>query len=126
MAKQIMKDVGEHHRRPTSLGGTNNPSNIYNIHPILHNAWHTLFGNMNAYQICNAINCSSCRPKGKTVTCKFINGKPVQLCGEYESKKLTKRTKAWDTLFKDLPFEETIDYINSCWLDPAYHLYIID
>lgn len=120
------KLLGEHHRRPRSLGGTETPGNIYNVDPKLHNAWHTLFGNMNAYQICNSINVSSCKPKRKTLVCEFINGKPVKLCGEYESKKLTKRTRAWELLFKGLTFEETINYINNCWLDPAYHFYLID
>lgn len=116
----------EHHRRPCSLGGPNNPTNISYVPPKLHRAWHILFGNMNAEQICNKINYSPIKPKGKTVVCKFINGKEVIGRGENNSKKNLKCKDAWETLFAEFTFEELIQYINNTWLDPSYHFYIVE
>lgn len=114
-----------HHRRPGSLDGTESPSNISEVDEKLHAHWHTLFGNMNAYQICNTINMHH-KPKGITVTCKFINGREVQKTGGQESKKDSKRTRAWNKLFGNMSFEEIIAYINNVWIDPAYHFYIVE
>ncbi len=113
----------EHHRRPRSLDGTDSPSNISFVQLTPHQHWHTLFGNMNAFQICDTIN-SFYKPDSVTVVCKFINGSEVKKKGAHESKKDSKRTKAWRALFKGMSFEETIKYINNVWLDPAYHLYV--
>ncbi len=121
---KIQTATEEHHRRPESLGGTNVPSNISFVIPKLHQAWHVLFGNMNSEQICNLIN-MYWKEEGVTVVCKFINGTETKLRGFHNSKKSSKLIYAWRTLFKDLSFQETIDYINSVWLDPSYHLYII-
>lgn len=115
----------EHHRRPRSLGGTESPANIAEVDEKLHAHWHTLFGNMNAYQICNTIN-KFHKPKGVTVTCAFINGREVEKTGGQETKKNSKRTRAWNKLFGSMSFEEIIAYINSRWIDPAYHLYIVE
>lgn len=115
-----------HHRRPSSIGGSDAPSNCSNVVHRLHMHWHTLFGNMNAEQICNEINMSEWKPKGVTVVCKFINGREVESRGKHCSKKPRKRSNAWQALFKDLSFLEIIDYINSTWLDPSYHFYLYD
>ncbi len=115
-----------HHRRAKSLNGSKSVANISYVLQNLHVLWHVLFGNMNAEQICNEINMSEWKPKGVTVVCRFINGSRVMLCGAYASENKGKRNYAWSTLFRGMYFEEAIDFINSTWLDPSYHLYIID
>lgn len=122
MKNQILTQ--EHHRRPRSLGGTEQSMNISYVPALLHICWHTLFGNLNAFQICNVIN-AHYKPSSVTVICRFINGKAVEKTGGHESKKNSKCAKAWKKLFKGMTFEEIIGFINNTWLDPAYHLYIV-
>ena len=113
----------EHHRRPRSLGGLDSITNISYVEWNKHQSWHTLFGNMNAQQICNVIN-SCFKPPEVEIVCKFINGQEVLKKGGKESNNKKKRSCAWETLFKGLSFKEAIQYINNTWLDPSYHLYI--
>lgn len=115
----------EHHRRPRSLGGTENRANVSYVISRDYKNWHTLLGNMNAYQICNQLNKCTYKPPALKITCKFINGVEVLKSGENYSKKKTKISYAWYSLFKDMEFEEIIKYINNVWLDPSYHLYVI-
>ena len=123
MKKKILTE--EHHRRPQSLGGSNSSANTSYVPPRLHRYWHTLFGNMNAEQICNQINLSPWKPEGVTVVCKFINGAPVSLQGNHNSKKNLKCQTAWNSLFGKLTFQEAISYVNNVWLDPSYHFYVV-
>ena len=46
----------KHHRKPTSIGGTDDPHNISFVPYNQHNAWHLLFSNMTAQTICAIIN----------------------------------------------------------------------
>lgn len=115
----------EHHRRPRSLGGVESPANVSYVVSRDHKSWHTLFGNMNAYQICSQLNKCTYKPNHLKIICKFINGVEVLKSGENCSKKKTKISYAWYSLFKDMEFEEIIKYINNVWLDPSYHLYIV-
>jgi len=116
----------EHHRRPTSLDGhKTNLSNISYVSSMKHEAWHVLFGNMNAFQICTRLN--HLKPvefANFVVVCKFINGTPVIKRGKHSSHKKSKIRKAWRTLFGDSTFREVLSYINNVWLDPSYHLYL--
>ena len=116
----------EHHRRARSLEGTEKPSNISYVSDLDHKAWHILVGNMNAYQIRDFLNYlePQYKPIDKKVICRFINGTRVVLKGEKNSHNKNKLSRAWERLFRGLSFEETIDYINSTWLDPSYHFYI--
>ena len=48
----------EHHRKPLSKGGVSEPRNISRVHDKQHKAWHTVFRNMNPFQIaelCNSV-----------------------------------------------------------------------
>lgn len=119
---QIMAE--EHHRRPRSLNGTDSPENISYVVKRDHLNWHTLFGNLNAYQICKQLNMCKYKPLGINIVCKFINGVEVYKTGKNNSKKETKISYAWYSLFKNMEFEEIIKYINNVWLDPSYHFYI--
>jgi hypothetical protein len=120
-----LRKTVDHHRRPVSIGGTDSLANISLVVPRLHMHWHTLFGNMNAEQICNHINQSHWKPEGVTVVCRFINGTRVKMCGGQNSKKKSKCEVAWKALFGNLTFQEVIGYINSMWLDSSYHFYVI-
>jgi hypothetical protein len=114
----------EHHRRSKSIGGTDDPANISYVPPRLHKHWHTLFGNMNAFQIRDELN-EWCAPPRKKVICKYIGGPKVTQKGGHQTKKKSKREKAFKMLFKDMEFSQIIDYINSIWLDRSYHFYIL-
>ncbi len=80
----------EHHRRCISLDGKKGKVNISYVKSSLHKDWHTLFGNMNAYQICKRINAMHYKPNNVFVICKFINGSEVLKNGENCSKKRQK------------------------------------
>ena len=123
MTKNLIS-AEEHHRRPRSIGGTNLPGNTVYVVAKKHRAWHILFGNMNALQICRSLNKNPYKPEGKKIVCKFINGVEITKEGANQSKKATKISFAWKTLFEDLEFKDIISYINGTWLDPSYHFYI--
>ena len=116
----------EHHRRPRSVGGTNTPSNISYVPSKKHKFYHTIFGDLNIYQIADKINAYFRPPIGFLVSVKFINGDEVKKEGiGHDSKNLNKLIPAWNGLFgKDTPLEECIAELNSRWIDPSYHLYI--
>lgn len=46
----------KHHRKPTSIGGNDDPSNISFVPDNKHKAWHTLFANYNPDKIKSLIN----------------------------------------------------------------------
>lgn len=129
MSKKEKVEVKKpHHRRPRSLGGTDLLSNLYFVSPSLHRAWHLIFGNMNAYQICNYINgYIRYKPDNVYLVCDFINGHEVEIMGgSHHSKNSVKISNAWHILFgRKMKFDEIISYINNVWFDPSYHLYIV-
>ncbi len=45
-----------HHRKPRSIGGSNEPPNTVKVPHHKHEAWHILFKNMTAQQIFEEIN----------------------------------------------------------------------
>lgn len=49
-------DTSRHHRRPKSIGGSNEPPNVVRVPNHKHQAWHVLFSNMTAQQILEQIN----------------------------------------------------------------------
>ena len=51
-----MRRSSRHHRRPRSLGGSSESSNISSVGVAEHRAWHTLFYNDEAQHICQIIN----------------------------------------------------------------------
>lgn len=110
----------EHHRRPRSLGGSNDLSNIAYVKGTPHKKWHILFGNLNAVQICNALNASKWKPIRITVVCEFLGGEQVSVMGWEKSTNEENCDKAWKKLFRGQTFSETIAYMNNVWLDPAY------
>lgn len=116
----------EHHRRPRSLGGKDDFSNISYVRKKDHCAWHLLFGNMNAYQIADWLNhhLIQNKPENVKIICEFINGSEVKIQGENNSKNRTKTLKAWSRLFGGMSFKDAIACINNMWLDPSYHLYV--
>jgi len=120
--KRILTE--EHHRRPRSLGGSNDAYNISYVVGKSHRKWHFLFGNLNPTQICEKINNFYWKPEGVRLVCSFINGNEVTKRGGTDSKYDEKCQDAWNSMFKKLPFQKAINYINSVWLDPSYHFYV--
>lgn len=120
-----------HHRRPRSIGGLPNArSNRSYVREGEHQAWHTMFGNMNAYQICNLINSLPARYKPYHVflVCQFINGHPVTMCGTTHCSDPENNTFyfAWRKVFGSMKkFKSVVEYINNVFLDPSYHLYVV-
>ncbi len=117
----------KHHRRPISLDGEDEPSNISYVKRKEHSAWHVLFGNMNSYQICSWLN-DHLKPEllenNLFIECAFINGSEVNSTGKNNSKNKNKIDKAWKRLFGSLETKKIINYINNTWIDPSYHLYV--
>lgn len=58
MAKHERRRLGlhKHHRRPSSIGGTNRDANISLVCRDKHEAWHRLFRNHEADEIARIIN----------------------------------------------------------------------
>lgn len=114
-----------HHRRPRSLGGSNDPANIYYLPIASHKSWHVLVGNMNAMQACKTINSFPwVKSEGVYLKCRFINGNACRKRGRHNSKNLRLCQQAWDQLFKGLDFVQSVSYMNSALIDSSYHFYI--
>jgi len=54
--KQYREATSTHHRKPRSIGGTNDPANLSELPRSRHAAWHTLFQNFDAERIAVEIN----------------------------------------------------------------------
>ncbi len=116
----------DHHRRPRSIGGSDKPANISYVKDQDHKDWHTLAGNLNAYQLCNWFNkLEFIKPTNVILVCEFINGSQGKGHGGHNSKNKHKICSAWKSLSKGLNYEQTIEYFNSVWLDPSYHFYVV-
>ena len=116
-----------HHRRPESLGGSSEPGNISYVFPKKHSAWHALYANLNAEQTCVEFNkdLNLFRDINFTLKLEFINGSKVKKIGRYGTKWPILRKAAFDTLFNGLRNKEILKYVNSVWLDPSYHFYVM-
>ncbi len=117
----------KHHRRPRSIGGSAKPANIAYVTRKVHSNWHIIAGNLSAEQVCNVIN-SYVKPKGLTVICIFINGRPCTMQGSIDSrsKDAQQIITAWKGLFEpNMSFYEKIEFVNNVLLDPAYHFYVV-
>lgn len=124
------KRPSKHHRRPRSIGGSSSDYNISYIKVELHNWWHVLYGNMNAYQICEQLEIDLREYRNFEINskliCKFINGKEVRESGSYKSKRPLRRLTAFSGLFKNKTIPNIIAWINNVFLDPSYHFYIVE
>jgi hypothetical protein len=54
--KQFGEKKSWHHRKPRSIGGSDEMSNLSRVSNIMHKAWHTLFRNLDAHAIVRLIN----------------------------------------------------------------------
>jgi hypothetical protein len=50
------KKLTKHHLKPTSLGGTDDPSNIAWIPNIKHRGWHAIVSNLSVPEIVDVLN----------------------------------------------------------------------
>jgi hypothetical protein len=125
-SKRRSSKTQPHHRRSTSLDGSKLPFNVSNVNYRLHQHWHTLAGNMNAFQICDHFNNCDFTPKNLVLICRFINGSTVEKSGGYNSQNKEKIDRAWKALSAGLTYVETIWYFNNFWLDPSYHFDVVE
>lgn len=118
--------LDEHHRRPRSLGGSNDPSNISFVKQPEHRLWHAMFGNMNIFQITERINKIILNNIGKQVIPVFIKGKHIRAQGKNACKTIGKFIYHWKKFIEycNNSIDETIEWINNVWGDPAYILQI--
>jgi hypothetical protein len=72
------KTTDKHHRKPRSLGGTNDPLNISVVPREKHEAWHLLFSNGTPDQIADIINQFWLDPDW------FLVAVPRRMRGDYE------------------------------------------
>lgn len=116
----------KHHRRPPTLDedGAERPANISYVKEQDHKDYHTIFGNMNAFQTCDVLNKLRYKPENMILVCEFINGSEVKKSGNHNSKNKRKIDAAWKRLFGKYDFAQAVAYINSTWLDPSYHIKI--
>ena len=69
------KKLTRHHRLPSSIGGSDDPKNISMISETKHQAWHTLFQNKTAIEICKEINDLYLDPAFELVIVKRLRSK---------------------------------------------------
>ena len=114
----------DHHRRPRSIGGTSDKSNLYRNAPkTKHILWHVLFGTLNVYQIADEIN----RNKyfgSKMIYVEQIGNLDIVLKeGQYGCKNIEKLKQVFDFMFRDgRTHKQRLDTINHLWLDPDFIL----
>lgn len=122
---EALEITEKHHRRPRSLDGSDDPSNIYRLPPNSHKNWHILAGNMNAMQICRVVNAFPWVVSlGVYLKCVLINGDVCRKKGKHNSTNEQRCQMAWDNLFKGLNFVQSVSFMNSALIDPSYHFYI--
>jgi len=118
MGKRKVRD--EHHRRPKSLDGTDDPRNISIVDNNHHKWWHIIFGNMNAYQICGHLNLSYHKPQNTRVGIIFVGETEVIKVGKRGSSDPILSLDAWNKLFKGKTFGQIVEWINDVFGDPEY------
>ena len=125
----------EHHRRPTSIGGSQDPRNRIGVPQDIHRVWHELFVNMCTPSIVNALQ-RIARTAGYQIT-TFRSLEPLHRflcpsrgCAVACEKRLKAKKDVWDRLQKLIAletnqacsFRNTMIYINSYLLDSDYHI----
>ena len=93
----------EHHRKPSSIGGTRSHGNISKVPRYKHEAWHGLFSNLSAPDILEEFK-------------KFYK----IFSGDASDEKC-KQQRAWEILFSKMSLEEILLVINTTWLDLDYY-----
>ena len=90
------KHGSKHHVTPVSRGGPKTPENEIELDPKVHNAWHTLFGNLLVEEVITLIKHRWTTKKGK-INKRFLKGE--------------KRQKAWGIIFNEVTPEQAIEII---------------
>ena len=103
-------DITRHHRKPRRLGGENSGINISYVRRDEHAAWHILFDSLDAQGVII---------KFKEYWMRF--GRRISINGEIFGK-ITKKKRAWQTLFGNKPIHRIISEINDIWLDPEFKI----
>jgi len=98
--KKIVVRTEPHHRRPRSLSGSSKPFNLSYVKKDIHEFWHILYGNLNAYQTCELMNSDlKLLNKSARITCRFINGTEVTKSGKGGTKKIELRKEVLKKFF---------------------------
>ncbi len=112
-----------HHRKPRRLGGGNEKENIIMIRRDEHEAWHTLFNHMQAYQICTIINYWGILQPYTVHICDKNSGKQFNCFPDCSLREITpKQRQAWDLLWGKLEAIAIIYDINTRFIDPDFEL----
>ncbi len=126
----------KHHRKPTSIGGTDDERNISFIMDYLHKAWHQVVRNYSAPRIARILTNSEIFP-GKQIVAvprwwgiNSISQKDAEQLERFVSYSSmgvlsTAQRNAWEKLFehrKDWDDKSRIEYINNTYLDPDFIL----
>lgn len=93
MSKKVHGSV--HHIRPISRAGKRNPENELTIDADLHNAWHTLFGNLFVDEAITLIE-HLWQDKSGRIQEKYLVGKKMKSRKDREK---DKRLSAWQAIF---------------------------
>lgn len=115
--------VNTHHRRPRSIGGSNEGRNRSEVNQIRHSLWHDIFGSNHAQEIALVMNKYELFGQGVVIDL-------VPTSDEYDTYQKGGRgrlSKTWaaptfQALFYGYTVEEIINEINSVWLDPDYRI----
>lgn len=86
----------KHHITPTSRGGKETPENEMRLDPNIHDAWHTLFGNLLLEEVIAIIEYQWQDEFGE-IPEKYILGDQRK-----EKKKKDKRISAWGKIFGEI------------------------
>ena len=93
MVKRVHGSI--HHIRPISRGGKKTPDNELEIGANLHEAWHTLFGNLLVDEVITLIE-KLWLDKSGNIQKKYLVGELIKTKRDREK---DKRISAWETIF---------------------------
>ena len=115
--------ITEHHRKPTSIGGSKKAKRNISFVPLFkHKAQHVLFRDWEATEIIKTF-----RDYYDIYGTDFIKSDLLKRLHEGYANNTAEKikiTKAWYVLFADKTLEEIVEEINTFWIDPDYEILI--
>ena len=115
-------DETEHHRKPRSLGGKTEQSNISYVARYKHEAWHLLFDNLPANKVLERFKDYWELFGNKDKTKQQIRRDRFWI---KNSKPRAKKAHAWYLLWEKKNLVDIINEINHVWIDPDYKFKLV-